>query len=261
MFTLGADPEVFVGKNGLFVSAHGLVPGDKANPFLVDKGAVQVDGMALEFNIDPVINYEQFQDHLDTVFSTLKDMVPDYEILHQAAVELDPTYKLSLPEDVLQIGCNPDFNAYTEEMNKSPDETCDIRAAGGHLHIGGIFSPEDTSKARYSLSLRLARLLDKHVGVYSVIWDKDTLRRKVYGAAGSLRFKDYGIEYRSLSNSWLFNPKITKFVYEGVTKAVEELREGKDVEGEVYRHIIDNYDKDHSFFTGNEKANFLKEAV
>ena len=50
---IGCDPEVFVKQNGVFRSAHGLIRGDKKNPQKIRSGAVQVDGMALEFNIDP----------------------------------------------------------------------------------------------------------------------------------------------------------------------------------------------------------------
>lgn len=61
-YTIGADPEVFVGREGQFFSAHGLVPGNKRRPHKVDRGAVQVDGMALEFNIDPASSYEPCPD-------------------------------------------------------------------------------------------------------------------------------------------------------------------------------------------------------
>jgi hypothetical protein len=59
-FKIGADPEFFLRDKatGKFVSAHGLIPGTKRQPMKVDKGAVQVDGMALEFNIDPVTNLD-----------------------------------------------------------------------------------------------------------------------------------------------------------------------------------------------------------
>ena len=50
---VGCDPEVFVKQNGVFKSAFGLIKGDKKNPQKIRNGAVQVDGMALEFNIDP----------------------------------------------------------------------------------------------------------------------------------------------------------------------------------------------------------------
>lgn len=70
-YTLGADPEIFVGRQGQFFSAHDLIPGNKRRPHPVDKGAVQVDGMALEFNIDPASSYEEFQGNLDHVMAQL----------------------------------------------------------------------------------------------------------------------------------------------------------------------------------------------
>jgi hypothetical protein len=49
--SVGADPEVFVrNAEGEPVPACGLIPGTKAEPHRVDSGAVQVDGLALEFN-------------------------------------------------------------------------------------------------------------------------------------------------------------------------------------------------------------------
>jgi len=79
--TVGADPEVFVKQGGKFVSAHGLVQGTKEEPFVVDKGAVQVDGMALEFNIDPAKNAKEFSDNIRVVMDILDGMVPDHELV------------------------------------------------------------------------------------------------------------------------------------------------------------------------------------
>ena len=77
---VGADPEVFVQQQGIFRSAYNLIKGDKKNPQRVNKGAVQVDGMALEFNIEPAANADEFLVNIDTVFNTLRSMVPDYDI-------------------------------------------------------------------------------------------------------------------------------------------------------------------------------------
>ena len=44
---------ILTGKGKAF-SAHGLVKGTKERPQTTDNGAVQVDGLALEFNTDPV---------------------------------------------------------------------------------------------------------------------------------------------------------------------------------------------------------------
>lgn len=254
MFTIGADPEIFVSKGGKFVSAYNLVPGTKKEPFKVEKGAIQVDGVALEFNIDPATNYEQFQDHLDTVMRTLQEMVPEHVFLEDASVYLDPEYRASLPPESLEIGCSPSLNAYTEDADESPDGNGDLRAVGGHLHIGGFFDPDEDEMVKWSRSLRLIRLMDKYVGVYSLLWDKDELRRKIYGAAGSCRIKSFGVEYRTMSNKWLFDKKITKFVYDQTAEAVAALHRGEDVESEMYREIINSSLRDHDFFKGNPVA-------
>lgn len=39
-FLIGCDPEVFVMKDGFYLSAHGMIKGDKKNPFVVPNGAV-----------------------------------------------------------------------------------------------------------------------------------------------------------------------------------------------------------------------------
>lgn len=256
--TIGADPEIFVGKNGSFVSAHGLVPGDKLNPFTVKHGAVQVDGLALEFNIDPATSYHRFQKNIDAVMDTLKAMVPDYDFLQDAAVVIPQDYFDSLPLNTLEIGCEPDVNAYTEDVNSRPNQDARVRAVGGHIHIGGIFDVSHNDSERWKLSMRLARLLDKYVGVYSLLWDGDDLRRSIYGQAGACRPKDYGVEYRSMSNSWLFNKRITNFVFKSVQDAVKALKLGKDVEGRLYQGIINSSDRAHPFFNNNPKANYVR---
>ncbi len=58
---VGADPEVFVkDASGQNVSGHGMVPGTKKKPHPVRSGAGQVDGTALEFNIEPSKTEEEF---------------------------------------------------------------------------------------------------------------------------------------------------------------------------------------------------------
>jgi hypothetical protein len=61
MILIGADPELFVfTRSGKPVSAHDLIPGTKYEPHEVGNGAVQVDGVAAEFNIDPAANEDEF---------------------------------------------------------------------------------------------------------------------------------------------------------------------------------------------------------
>jgi Phage phiEco32-like COOH.NH2 ligase-type 2 len=258
VITIGADPEFFIAKEGRFVSAHGLIDGTKSQPLPVDKGAVQVDGVALEFNVDPAKSYEEFQLNLDTVFNTLRGMIPEYDVIMDSAIVLSKEDFETIPKEVLRIGCSPDVNAYSEEDNPGPPEGTPIRGAGGHIHIGGIFQPNATQYRKWSDAMRLGRLMDKHVGIYSVLWDKDNLRRQVYGKAGALRPKTYGIEYRSLSNTWIFNRSLTEFVFDGTMEAVEALFRGEDVESRLYQGIINSGDAEHPFFKNNPVADFIR---
>jgi hypothetical protein len=255
MITIGADPELFVEKHGRFVCAHGLIPGDKTTPFKVPNGAVQVDGMALEFNIDPVSSFAEFDLKLKSVMGKLKEMVSGFEFLKSVTVEINPE---DFSEELLAIGCNPDINAYTQDFNPSPDPSTRLRSAGGHIHIGGIYKEDQTEASRFNEGLRLVRLLDKYLGVYSLLWDKDDTRRKIYGLAGSCRLKSYGIEYRTLSNQWIFDDQISKFVFNQANRAVLAFKAGEDVTSEFYREIIDTPIRDHEFFSKDYLANVLK---
>lgn len=260
-YTVGADPEIFVGKDGKFISAHNLVSGTKEAPLPVDFGAVQVDGMALEFNIDPAATEEQFLFNLNVVKEQLGTMIGDLSFLEVASVSFTRSDIANVPMRNLELGCDPDYNGYDMQANPRPDGRKRMRTAGGHVHVGGFstFSVEDLS--HFYKGGALARLLDKTIGVYSVLWDKDDERRAMYGKAGAFRPKLYGMEYRTLSNAWIFNPKLVKFVYNGVREALEAMFLGNDLEYAISddeaQYIINNSKRNSSFFTRNEKAQQL----
>lgn len=254
-YTIGADPEIFVGKDGQFVSAHDMVPGDKVEPYRVDKGAVQVDGMALEFNIDPVTCLEDFKNNLHQVQNTLKSMIdPQYDFLEAASVHFDKEFLRSVPRKNAVLGCSVDFNGWTLDENPSPKSKNLMRTAGGHIHIGGFGQKDYYEWDYFKLCARLARTLDETIGVHSLFWDKDDKRREMYGKAGSFRPKSYGMEYRTLSNAWLFKDNLIEFVYKGVEEAIGKVF-GSDYEPpSVVRDIIDNSDRSNEYFNVNLKV-------
>lgn len=254
MITIGTDVEFFLGQNGQYVCAHGLVPGTKWQPHPVKDGAVQVDGVAAEVNTKPTYFYHQFRDNLATVLSELKSIVPTHDFLQKTTVEIDIT---QTPDEALRLSCEPDFDPYEEEMNVALDEGSTLRSAGGHIHIGGIFTDDMGNIERYQRAIRLARLLDRYVGVYSLLWDKDSHRRTTYGKAGNCRIKPYGVEYRALSNAWLFNEKVMEFIYGQIHKAVGALDRGDDVDT-MYRDIINSNDYGNSFFDTDNVAQEVK---
>lgn len=259
--TVGADPEIFVGRKGQFFSAHGLVPGDKRQPFAVEKGAVQVDGMALEFNIDPASSYEEFQANLDIVQGQLKGMIGDAEFLDVASVIFSEEFLKEVPYENVRLGCEPDYNGYTVRPNHPPSEASLMRTAGGHVHVGGFFPQREERRKHMQDMAKLTRIMDEEVGVYSVLWDNDDKRREMYGKGGCYRPKPYGMEYRSMSNAWIFKPELVKFVFDSTMSAVKRFLEGGDVAGEDARNIMNNSDRGNSFFQNNPKAALVKEIV
>jgi len=224
---IGADPEVFVRQGGKFVSAHGLVKGTKECPFPVNKGAVQVDGMALEFNIDPAKNAKEFSDNIHTVMAILDDMVPDHELDPVPTASFTKAYMNKQPKEALELGCEPDFNVWTNDVNPKPNGDVNFRTGAGHIHIGWADNVDVTHPEHIEACQTVVKQLDWTLGILSTVYDKDKKRRKLYGDWGSYRVKPYGVEYRVLSNAWLKSPELVAWVYKTVTESVQRLYKGE----------------------------------
>jgi hypothetical protein len=220
-FKIGADPEFFVKKFGKLVSAYGLIPGSKENPHKVPKGAVQVDGMALEFNIDPAETYSQFEDNMSTVMSSIIGMVPGYEIFVEPVADFGLEYIEAQPKEAKELGCSPDFNAYTKQANPRPNADTPFRTASGHVHIGWTSGVDINDEGHLEACRALTKSLDVWLGLPSLVWDQDDRRRTLYGAAGAFRPKSYGMEYRVLSNKWITDPILRKTVFHNTLRAIE----------------------------------------
>lgn len=253
IYTIGADPELFIAKGGSPYSAYGLIKGDKANPHRVKDGAVQVDGMALEFNVDPSETKEDFLGNIESVKSQLLSMVDGFDIVEDCSVVFDVDYFKRQPHEAVELGCEPDFNAYTGKFNTIPDGNTTMRTAGGHVHIGGIPSEDIFSQYHFTNCKNLTKAMDEQLGVYSILWDRDDSRRSMYGKASSFRPKNYGVEYRTLSNSWVFNKGLIELVYDFTKDALSKFLSGEESNPECV-DIINNSNLNSSFFNNNSKA-------
>lgn len=223
---IGCDPEVFVKQGNLFKSAFGLIKGDKKNPQKVRRGAVQVDGMALEFNIDPAASEDEFCINVNDVFDQMKKMVPAYQVVTVPVAHFDPEYMKAQPEKALELGCDPDFNAWIGGVNEKPNGNRPMRTASGHIHIGWT-SGQNIQEYDHIQQVEMAmRQLDFYLGLGSLLYDDDTERRGMYGNAGCYRPKPYGGEYRVLSNAWLKSEDTMRWVYRNAVKGIEDLMKG-----------------------------------
>jgi len=107
-------------------------------------------------------------------------------------------------------GCEPDFNAWNGHMNKKPTPPVpNMRSAGGHVHI------ETTLNKRHVI-----QACDLFLGVPSVLMDEGEMRKQLYGKAGCFRPKSYGVEYRTLSNFWIFKKKYIEWVWRSTARAL-----------------------------------------
>lgn len=266
--TVGCDPELFVTQDGKFRSAWGLIPGTKEKPHRVKDGAVQVDGMALEYNIDPVSTVEDFIAKNKSVLEQMKAMVPDYDFAIVPSCRFNGNHFRAQPEEAKELGCTPDFNAYTLKENPKPDNKTTMRTASGHIHIGFIPEGQEVDPNSDEHMIRCATLvkqLDYYLGLPSVIFDGDVARRRMYGAAGAFRPKPYGVEYRVLSNAWLLSEDRMRFVYTQTNKAVEDLINGirpfEKMENAIVSTINTNNKPHAQYYLTNNKGQDGRELV
>lgn len=236
---IGADPEVFVRKGKTYVSAHIFPCGTKMEPTKTKHGHVQVDGMALEFNVEPATTRIQFIQNTKNTFVDLLEIVkkfdPSCELDPVPVAKFDQKYMDSLPPFAKALGCNPDFNAYTKDTNLPPDGILNMRTGAGHVHFGwthGINAFED--EKHFDECCSLAKQLDYYLGLRSLDWDKDNERRQMYGKAGCFRPKPYGMEYRVLSNAWLESEHLIGDIFTLSHRAFENWRTGKFIAEEKY---------------------------
>jgi hypothetical protein len=225
-FLIGCDPEIFVvGPDGHPASAYGLIPGTKADPLKVRNGMVQVDGMALEFGIDPASTKEEFIYRVKDVMQQLQDMLPKGYSLTTDSVVFFPSEVMKVqPEEALELGCDPDYNAYTLKKNPRPELPAEnMRSAGGHVHIGWGSKFDPLDQRHIDACAALSAEMDYYVGAASLAWDKDALRRSIYGAAGAFRPKTYGMEYRSASNQWVMREETMGYVFDATVLAIESV--------------------------------------
>lgn len=222
-FTIGADPELFLRRNGKPYSAHGVIPGTKKEPHKVDNGAIQVDGMAVEFNIDPtnLNSHDGFKSFNHKVVSVIKQMKEEVK-KHDPALtfniesvqQFDDETMAAAPEEAKELGCDPDFNAYTKEQNPRPKGDVPFRTAAGHIHLGWGSDIPVEHPDHVTICADFIKIMDVFVGLYMTIIDPESRRRDLYGKAGAFRPKPYGVEYRTPSNLWLTNKNRRKAIFE-----------------------------------------------
>ena len=205
--TIGHDSEFGLEMEGAPVSALNHLERED-----YPEGSLFPDNLNAEIAITPVETLKDFHSKTESLLNRVRDkgfgLIMEPVIVYAADQLFHPEAFVS--------GCNPDFNAYTQLQNESPDFTRQgtqhgLRSCGAHIHAGQVgLDPWSFSK-----------WMDLLVAIPLLALEKLSIRRSMYGEAGCLRVKDYGVEYRTLSNVWLDDKGLREFVWEGTHKAVE----------------------------------------
>jgi len=235
-FLIGCDPELFLEVDGKPLSAHGVIPGTKAKPHPVPSGAIQVDGLAVEFNTDPV-RVDNFEAFNSNVVRVMKELYEEVRKTHpDARFKIEPVQDFGLdfieaqPDEAKELGCDPDWNAYTLKPNPRPDGKVSFRTASGHLHVGWGADIPAEHEDHLKICSGFVKMLDATVGIFMTYIDRDPRRRELYGKAGAFRPKSYGVEYRTPSNVWLQEKSYRKCVFALLRYAISQMTSGRTVE-------------------------------
>lgn len=254
---IGADPEIWIvdNKTGKPISAEGLFEGTKAAPKKVQGGAIQVDGMAAEFNIDPASDQFEFARNILTVLIELREEIKrnnpdlDFSFSFTPVAYFGSEYIQAQPEHAKELGCTPDYNAYEGgAANPTPDADMPFRTASGHIHIGWGEGLDVADPEHLEACCMFVKQMDCYVGgrVAAIEGKDGHIRRELYGKAGAFRPKSYGVEYRTSSNVWLSDLTTIYRIFSATKAAFDQLVDGyrafEDPYWDSTRKVIDSGD-------------------
>jgi hypothetical protein len=216
--TIGTDTELFaVDTKGIHRSLCGKIGGTKEEPLQIKnlpRGCcVQEDNVSLEFNIPPAKSLENFEAYINIMVQKSAEILKANKLLLSTDSSASFIKEELIHPNSLLFGCEPDYNAWKLVENPKPyskDET--LRTCGGHIHVGTEID-----------MITGVQNMDLYLGIPSILLDSSpssVKRRELYGKAGAMRPKPYGFEYRTLSNFWVFDDKLIRWVWLQTYKAM-----------------------------------------
>lgn len=235
--TIGADIEVFLLEvsTGRIVSAEGFVKGTKEEPYNFDSSnkyfAISLDNVSAEFCIPPVTNVTDWYTYIKKSLDYIDNSIPSHlKAIALPSAVLDAEFLAT--ENAQRFGCEPDFNAWLRCPNEKPTASnASLRSCGGHIHIGFQKPSDEVLQALgltpFEVDEYVIKAMDLFIGIPSVIQEPDNERKLLYGKAGAFRFKDYGVEYRTVSNYYLHSKALTEWAFNNTQLAIKFINDGR----------------------------------
>jgi hypothetical protein len=198
LLKIGTDIEVMLEKDGKPVSAIPYFEGTRENPEIVREGMTIIhDNVNVEFTVPPTDDPLEMYKNIHYMLQYIKTRLPKGVTISKKVSAIFPESELNHP-DALEFGCSAEENAYGIHPERDPLNG--LRSCGGHVHVS-----YDCEYNKKDVNFILINRFDYFLGLPSLKEDKDKRRRKIYGNLGTYRNKPYGIEYRTLSNYWIWD--------------------------------------------------------
>lgn len=264
---VGADPEFFCEheKYGI-VSMVDKIGGKKDRPLKLgeDPGFfVQEDNIACEFNIPPTPLFpdKNCENPEEEFVKNIKHAINQIYNIHLKKYDLKPVFKSSavinnnqlLTEQAQTFGCDPDFNVWKKEINPKPkSKNTNLRSTALHFHLSYDNPDVETN-------CELAKIFDNVAGLFSLLLDNDKTRRMLYGKAGSVRHKKYGVEFRILGGKFL-SPELIYQAFLLLSISVKLFNNGYRCDYQIVEKVINENNVEAakillSFLFGENKFN------
>lgn len=185
----GFDPEFFItNKTGRAVPAHRFF----------DEKAPQSnllyfrDGAAVEMNAIPSTcaagSINSLFDVIKQARAHLRSKYPEGKLVATSAMLFPLELWEGAPQDVMEVGCHPSWNAYTVKEKGTEMDLYNhpFRYGGGHMHFSSFRNVKD-----FNTAVKFIKLLDWKIGVLDAFFfgGRNSARRRLfYGRAGDFRF-------------------------------------------------------------------------
>jgi hypothetical protein len=224
--TFGSDPEFFLtNAAGDLIPSVGLIGGTKDKPLMSGEYGLQEDNVMVEFTTPPCVSPATAIDHAvlgrTVALRKARNSVRDATLFRRCYAEFSDAVLMAAGPQAMQFGCSPDFDAYAAgapHRRVMPDalktELGAWRFAGGHIHIG--YKQDHPGLPEHIAAM----LCDLTIGLSLIChYEQQGPRRQLYGMAGRFRPTPYGLEYRTPSNTWLYDDDVQA----GVARGMERL--------------------------------------
>lgn len=250
MTTFGNDFEFFIysNKENKIVSAIRVLKQNKKNPIdLGDGVTLYYDNCLGEVAFPPYTNKKEMKERFASVFSKVRNYLgPKYKMVFQAGHSFDDDQVTE--KEAQEIGCEPSYDVWEELEIVTNDFQDNFRSSGGHWHIGSkLLTDKPINRPR------IVKLLDIYLGCANVVNSDDPTevrRRRLYGAAGNHRIPEYGVEYRTLSSSFLNSEEQTDLSFDLIGHCLKCIQNDtavgiiNSVDANLVRAAINNCNKE-----------------